>query len=140
MARGNNRITIVIDTNLWISFLIGKRTANLVAILSRPNIVLAMSEQAITELRIVTKREKFRKYFPLSYSEKLFSFIAKRAHIYNVKDVVDICRDPKDNFLLALASEANADYIITGDADLLVIGEYKGTKTVTLNDFFEMEK
>lgn len=133
-------ITVVIDTNLWISFLIGKRTANLIAILSRPNIALAMSDKAIRELKLVVSRDKFRKYFPESYSQKLFDFIEKRAETYNVVDAPNICRDPKDDYLLALSDKANADYLITGDNDLLVIGEYKGTAIVRLGDFLQLEK
>jgi uncharacterized protein len=34
---------------------------------------------------------------------------------------VTICRDPKDNMILDLAKEINADYIITGDKDLLTM-------------------
>lgn len=35
-----------------------------------------------------------------------------------------ICRDPKDDYLLALAKAAKADLLITGDEDLLVLKKY----------------
>ena len=49
--------------------------------------------------------------------------------------VITDCRDPKDNFLLELAVSAEADYIITGDKDLLVLNPYKNINIVSANDF-----
>ncbi|MGG7664755.1 putative toxin-antitoxin system toxin component, PIN family [Dyadobacter sp. BHUBP1] len=46
-----------------------------------------------------------------------------------------MCRDPKDNFLLALALDSNADFLITGDADSLVIEQIGKTRIITLTDF-----
>lgn len=124
----NKNIVVVIDTNLWISFLIGKRSGNLISILSKPNITIAMSGQGIEELRLVVSRDKFRKYFPISYSKKLFAFLAKRTTMYNVVNSPQVCRNPKDDYLLALSDIAKADYLITGDKDLLDLHFYKGTK------------
>ncbi len=53
----------------------------------------------------------------------------------DVRSKVELCRDPKDNFLLALAKDGDADYLITGDADLLVLKEFEKTKIVTLAEF-----
>lgn len=46
------------------------------------------------------------------------------------------CRDPKDDYLLALAQEAKADYLLTGDKDLLVL-EYIGKTQIITVSFFE---
>ena len=51
------------------------------------------------------------------------------------KSTVSICRDPKDNFLLALAKDAGADYLITRDEDLLTIKQFEKTIILTLEDF-----
>lgn len=52
-----------------------------------------------------------------------------------VSSVVDICRDEKDNFLLALAKDSKADYLITGDADLLTIKKFEHTEILTYIEF-----
>lgn len=49
-------------------------------------------------------------------------------------------RDVKDNFLLSLAVESKADFLVTGDEDLLVIKKIKRTKIVTWNDFINQLK
>ena len=58
----------------------------------------------------------------------------------NVQSIVTICRDPKDNFLLALAKDSKANYLLTGDNDLLDIKKFDKTKIITINNFFEVTK
>ncbi|MBI4825965.1 MAG: putative toxin-antitoxin system toxin component, PIN family [Nitrospirae bacterium] len=53
---------------------------------------------------------------------------------HNIK-VSNICRDTDDDNVLACALAAKADYLVTGDADLLVIKSYKGIKIITPRDF-----
>lgn len=49
--------------------------------------------------------------------------------------VTGICRDKSDDNILACAMEAKADYLVTGDADLLELKHFKGTKIVTPREF-----
>jgi predicted nucleic acid-binding protein len=44
-------------------------------------------------------------------------------------------RDPKDNFLLDLIDVSGADYLITGDKDLLSLNPFKTAKILTPADF-----
>jgi putative PIN family toxin of toxin-antitoxin system len=46
-----------------------------------------------------------------------------------------ICRDPDDDAILACALEARADYLVTGDVDLLELKVFKGIRIVTPRDF-----
>ena len=45
---------IIIDTNLWISFLIGKSFTNLKSLIVEKQIEIIISEQLLTEIRTVT--------------------------------------------------------------------------------------
>ena len=54
---------------------------------------------------------------------------------FSPAETITICRDPKDNFLLALAKDAGADYLITRDEDLLTIKQFEKTIILTLEDF-----
>ena len=49
--------------------------------------------------------------------------------------VTDVCRDATDDNIIACAVAAKADYLVTGDSDLLVIRSYQGIKIVTPRDF-----
>ena len=57
--------------------------------------------------------------------------------IIKVKSKVNLCRDTKDNFWLELAKDSKANYLVTGDKDLLIIEEFGKTKILTLKDFIE---
>jgi putative PIN family toxin of toxin-antitoxin system len=46
-----------------------------------------------------------------------------------------VCRDPDDDIILACALEAKADYLVTGDEDLLELKVFKGIRIVTPRDF-----
>jgi len=52
----------------------------------------------------------------------------------------DACRDLKDNFLLSLAVDGKADYLLTGDNDLLALNPFKDTHIVTFSAFLEKIK
>ena len=49
--------------------------------------------------------------------------------------VQSVCRDPDDDAILACALEAGADYLVTGDVDLLELKTFKGIRIVTPRDF-----
>jgi uncharacterized protein len=55
--------------------------------------------------------------------------------IAQTSKVTDVCRDADDNNIIACAVAAKADYLVTGDSDLLVIKSYQGIKIVTPRDF-----
>lgn len=80
-------------------------------------------------------RPEFRRYFSDQDIQKLKEHLCSNAQIIEVKSVVDLCRDPKDNFLLALAKDSDADYLITGDNDLLVLKKVGKTKIAKMTEF-----
>ncbi len=128
-------IRIIIDTNLFISFLIGRQLKKLKDYIFDSKIILIFAEQNILEIELVSKRPKFKKYFSVIDVKNLLDLIQVVGEVYEISSVPEICRDPKDNFLLGLAEKANANYLLTGDMDLLVLKKYKNTKIVTIGEF-----
>ncbi|MEI6728824.1 MAG: putative toxin-antitoxin system toxin component, PIN family [bacterium] len=55
--------------------------------------------------------------------------------IKNIKSKVTICRDENDNMHLDLAQQAEANFIITGDKDLLILGKFENTLIIQPGDF-----
>jgi len=49
--------------------------------------------------------------------------------------ITNVCRDTDDDNIIACAVSAKADYLVTGDSDLLVIRRYQGIKIITPRDF-----
>ena len=127
--RSKKRIRIVVDTNLWISFLQNlSMRQRLSRLLLSDEIDFLFSIELFDELETTAKRRKFHRYFDASHVDDLIEIV-------EVRSAVDICRDPRDNFLLALAQDGVADYLITGDHDLLCLKKSGKTKIVTLKDF-----
>ena len=130
---------IIIDTNLWISFLLTKKFTAFDKIISARKIILLFSLELLDEIVDVTQREKFRKYFSLDDIESLLIKIKNRSEFINIISVVNDCRDPKDNFLLSLSIDCDSTHLITGDKDLLVLGNYGNTKILTIAEYLKIQ-
>ena len=126
---------VVIDTNLQISFLISKEYIRLDKILSDKHIVLLYSQQLIDEFIEVALRPKFKKYFSAEDLQALLISMSDKAIFIEVSSTVNVCRDTKDNFLLALAKDGKASHLLTGDKDLLVLKTFGKTKILTITDY-----
>jgi len=125
---------IIFDTNLWISFLITKDYNFLDEYVENRKVKLVFSEESIQEFIEVVGRAKFKKYFTDKDIKHLFNIFDKFGVLIKVTSHVDLCRDNKDNFLLNLAIDSKADYIVTGDKDLLEVKKIKKTKIITIKE------
>jgi putative PIN family toxin of toxin-antitoxin system len=133
--RRRTKIRVVVDNNCWISFLIGRRLSKLVDLLSNERVILVICSELLAELRDVTSRPKFAKYFNQSDVESLIDFMQIIGETIEPQQSVKICRDAADDYLLALATEAKAEYLVTGDDDLLVIKEIGACQIVDVSTF-----
>jgi uncharacterized protein len=129
------KVRIILDTNLWISYLISKKLSKIDILFEKDSITLIFSEELLIEFVEVAKRPKFKKYFSETNLERLLELFDVYGEIVQVSSVVDICRDDKDNFLLALAKDSKADYLITGDADLLIMKKFEDTEILSYSEF-----
>ncbi|MFD0932115.1 putative toxin-antitoxin system toxin component, PIN family [Psychroflexus salinarum] len=128
---------IILDTNLWISFLISKKFNQLDQLIEDKKITLVFSDELIEEFIDVVSRPKFQKYFSRKDIEKILNYFDQFGILVKVKSTIEICRDEKDNFLLNLSVDSKANYLITGDKDLLVLKKIEATEIVTFTDFIE---
>lgn len=128
-------VKVIIDTNILISFLIGKELQGLKDYIVSESIKVIVSDQLFEEIKLVTSREKLRKYFDPDTVVDFLALLKVISKKVRIKKVEPICRDPKDDFLLALAKESKSDFLVTGDKDLLEINVYGKTKIITVRDF-----
>ena len=128
---------IIIDTNLWISFLITKEFAKLDEIIFSRRCILVFSQELLDEFLEVARRPKFRKFFSVSDIEEILETIDEYADFIKVQTRIEVCRDTKDNFLLSLSVDGDADFLITGDKDLLDLIKFGNTTIITISDFLQ---
>src|SRR5688572_27841902 len=131
---------VIIDTNLWISFLIGKELHYLKDLIVLQQIKLILSDQLLEELKLVTGRSKLKKFFNPEKVDELVSLLTLISTKVKVTNIEQVCRDPKDDFLLALARKAKADFLVTGDKDLLELKSYGQTEILSLKEFSDKIK
>jgi len=123
---------IILDTNLWISFLITKDYRFIDTYINNETVKLIFSEELIEEFIAVVTRPKFEVYFSLEDIEFLFRKFDIYGKLVKVTSKTEVCRDKKDNFLLNLAIDSKADYLVTGDSDLLELKTINSTQIITI--------
>lgn len=133
----SNQTRIVIDTNLWVSFIISKSIQRLDNLLILNSVVILFSEDLLEEIRSTITKPKLKKYFSENAMEEMLSAFENYIVLVDVTSKVKACRYPKDDFLLALAKDGNAHFLISGDRDLLDLNAFGKTKIVTLSDFLQ---
>jgi len=128
---------LILDTNLWISYLISNRFIKLDELMKEDRITFLFSMESLEEFIEVASRSKLEKYFKKEDLTELLLYFNSYGEIVEITSDLEICRDPKDNFLLNLANDGEADFLITGDKDLLDIGRLGKTLITTYRVFEE---
>lgn len=131
---------IIIDTNLWISLLIGKRISEMRTLCNSKTISIYFCEELMTEFARTASCEKIRKYAPKERIKETVNLMKSSCIEVSIKNAIILSplRDVNDLFLLALADTIKADYILTGDKDLLILQFHNQTKIVTYNEFVQL--
>lgn len=130
-----NKTRVIVDTNIWISSLIGRQLASLRELLSYPAIELVVTERLMKEVLLVAQRPKFAKYFNQEDVEQLHLWMEQNMINVPLGEIPSRCRDPKDDYLLELAVQAQAIYLVSGDSDLLDMGSVGNCRIMTVQQF-----
>jgi hypothetical protein len=129
---------IILDTNIWISFLIGHRLSEIRTIVTDERFEVFVCPQLMGEIVDVASRDKIQRYIPSTDVSDLLRIIRSFCHSVEIDvDAVSMIRDPKDLYLLSLAETIEAAYIISGDADLTTLRKHGNTRIITLAEFKE---
>jgi len=128
---------VIFDCNIWVSLFITKQLPLLRQFLTSSEIQFFTTQELENEIRTVLLRKKIRKYVDVRAVEIFIYQISRYCEKIEIDGkCADVnIRDPKDIYLVTLSEETKADYLVSGDKDLLVIGEYKVTKFITLSEF-----
>lgn len=137
-----DRLRVVIDTNLVLSALVfGKNTAKLRLAWQGDRFILLASKETITELIRVLAYPKFK--LTIMEQEHLLSDYLPYCDTVLMPSQLPLipeCRDPFDVPFLVLALVGQADYLVTGDRDLLCLVDSFSCPIVTVEKFLEIVK
>lgn len=127
---------IILDTNIWISFLIGHQLQTIRDIITDNRFEVYLCPQLTNEILDVASRNKISRYISHDDISDLLRIIRAYCLMVDIEKVaLSNIRDRKDLYLLSLAETIEADYIVSGDADLTVLGHHKDTQIIVLAEF-----
>ncbi len=128
-------IRAVVDTNVLIRALIKPQgtvgpvltrlAARVYTIVYSPSLL----DELVEKLLLPRIREKYA--LDNQTIETVMTLLALRGDLVRPIRHVHICRDPDDNMLIEAALAGNAEYVVTGDEDLLVLKQFESIRIVT---------
>jgi len=128
---------VVIDTGVFISAAIKAQTTPSIAVYrAAQRGVLLKSDATEAELMDVVDRPYLARLIAPAARRRLAELMAM-AELVSITERIAACRDPKDDKFLELAVNGNADVIVTGDADLLVLSPFRGIPVVAPATFMQ---
>ncbi len=95
---------------------------------------LVVSAEILDEV-VDRLRNKFQ--FPEEGIQQLIDILLTYCQVVEPTSKFDVVRDKKDNKIIECAFDGKADYIVTGDSDLLELKNFRGIKIVTAREFLE---
>ncbi len=136
-------IVAVLDTTVLISAFITPQGCGGVLVLNTPPLgfSLFLSLEIVEEARSrLLNRARLRKRYHYSDSEveQYINVLYNTARFVVELPAIHVVRDPNDDFVLATALKAQADYLVSYDKDLLVIKHYSGVEIVAPGDFLRI--
>ena len=128
---------VVLDINIFVSsFFWGGNPRKIMERVIDGKDTLYTCKEILQETTTVMARPKFK-----VANEYIAHFIRSIEDIANqislTGEIQNVCRDSDDDKILECALLADADYIISGDDDLLVLEEFRGIKIVTPKEYLE---
>jgi putative PIN family toxin of toxin-antitoxin system len=131
---------VVLDTNVLVSALLFTgEVSKIVELWQKGEIVPLISRETFAELRAVLKYPKFSltsyEIQSIIQNEILPYFEVVRIE----ENIKGVCRDPDDDKFIACAVSGLADFLLTGDKDLIALKSYKNVKIIRASEFLKKD-
>ncbi len=129
----------VFDTNVLVSALLlpdSKPRKSLDLALNKGKVLISFA--TLAELSEVLGRRQFHRYFGEEDIRIFVAALTRRAQWTDITVTIKACRDPRDDIFLELAVSGRADYIVSGDSDLLALNPFQGVAILPPHSFLEL--
>ena len=125
----------ILDSNIWISYVITKRLTDLVALIHSQQLMVLTSPHLVEEIQEVLSRPKFKKYLKHSDINEVIILHTKLCQLVVTDETTYQLSDTKDNFLLNLYNRGKATVLVSGDKELLQEASELNYRVMTLREF-----
>jgi uncharacterized protein len=135
----SSKIRYVFDTNVIVSPLLFEQSKPAQAFnyaLHHGEVLL--SSELLEELSDVLGWKKFDRFVTSEERDEFLETFVDRAILIDIIEKVQECRDPKDDKILELALNGQAQCIVSGDKDLLVLNPFRAVKIFTAEEFLKL--
>lgn len=128
---------IVFDTNVWIASFIARGVCTDLVEHSVRNHTILTSDFILSEIQTVLKK-KFK--YSNAVIHRTIQFIESNSQVVIIEALEhQVCRDPDDDYILATGKNGNADCIISGDQDLIILKKFEQIPILSPKDFWAFE-
>lgn len=127
------------DTNVLVSALLlpdSKPRQALDLAFKRGNVLVGFA--VLAEIFEVLNRKHFRRYIDEDDARSFLAALTRETEYVEVEEHISACRDPKDDKFLELAVSGRAEYIVSGDADLLALSPFRGVLIISPHAFLRL--
>lgn len=130
------KVRVVLDTNVLVSALGYGGKPEDCLLVAMDEATLVISEEILDEVNRVMRYDKI----PIEPSERRTFLRVLRgvSEVVNPDESLNVVEDTDDDKFLEAALEGDADYVVSGDDDLLRVGEFRGTEVVSPAEFLDL--
>ena len=129
---------VILDTNVVIASLATRGLCHSVFEICLDRFDIVISSTLIEEIR-TGLNEKLK--LPEFFIAEVLDYLSENATLLEINKLLSgVCRDPDDDHIISLADSSEAEYLITGDQDLLIMKTYGCTQIVTPRLFWQLSK
>ena len=126
---------IILDTNIWISYLLSRKYHILTNIILSKHLEIITCDMLINEFNEVLQREKFRRYLKMKDIGEAIKIHLRLCRLVEVEIKTDYLTDKNDNYLFDLYIASKATLLVTGDKQLLEQAPKFGFNAITVKQF-----
>jgi putative PIN family toxin of toxin-antitoxin system len=130
-------VKVVFDTNIFISALVipNSKAEQAIIKIIEGNDTLLLSKEIMGEILSVLSIKFHRDREAISH---VAFYLSDLARMIKPTRKIRLFKDDPDNRILECAVSGRADVIVTGDKEILKLGEYEGITIISLKDYLEM--
>ena len=132
-------LKVVLDSNQLVSSLLSTQglQRQLIDAWRRRAFLLLLVPGQIEEVREVLSRPKIKGKYRIAPRDRdaFLQLLRLDTILLPHSTAPGVCRDPDDDYLLGCAAAGEADYLVTGDEDLLTVGRYQDVAILSARDF-----
>lgn len=136
-------IRVIIDANVYLSYFASRDPESHLVVamessIASRNVDVLVPDGVIAEIRRIAESKEYfrRRISPEALERGIEMLVESSISLPPVEIKQAYSRDPADDYLIESALEFDAEYIVTGDKDLKILGNIGGVEVIPTEDYY----